>query len=132
MIRQGAFRHLWQKPPRETGAAFFLFVKDEFVPCMFPRLQDCILERDMSEDQQRRRVKVECSLCERYGEYREDRFFSIAGTHSAPAALTAFARQMGCPRAMRQTENHFDDRCKIHYRSDGLPSARYLAGERRD
>lgn len=98
---------------------------------MFYRSLVRILERDMSEDQQGRRVKVECSLCERYGEYREDRFFSIAGTYSAPAALTAFAKQMGCPRAMRQTENHFDDRCKIHYRTDGLPSARYLAGERR-
>ncbi len=85
----------------------------------------------MTDHQSHRKIKVECLFCGRYGEYREDRFFEIAGTDAAPPALQAFARKMQCPRAAQQNERRFDDRCKIQYRLDGLPSDRFLAGERR-
>ncbi|AJY44650.1 hypothetical protein [Martelella endophytica] len=85
----------------------------------------------MQDDASPRRVKVECKLCSRYGEYREDRFFWIAGTDSAPSALLAFARNAKCPRALKQVDGRFDDRCQIKFRLDGLPSDRFLAGERR-
>ena len=60
-------------------------------------------------------IRLRCELCGRSGRYRAARFFTIAGTTNRADALIAFARAMGCPRAIAMRPTQMPDRCGIRY-----------------
>ncbi|RJE84042.1 hypothetical protein D3P04_13595 [Paracoccus onubensis] len=67
-------------------------------------------------------IEVKCEMCNRHGRYRRDRFYEIAGTDHSPSALTKFAAEMGCEKAIEQWRQFhrynnliMHDRCEIQY-----------------
>jgi len=60
-------------------------------------------------------ITLRCSLCGRFGRYKRDRYFEIAGTRNGPDALNSFAKAAGCERALKQKNAQLDNRCGIGY-----------------